>query len=103
GEQPSALVIPNKEKALVVHNPKEKKSEGIVSMKDDSDEDLDNQPLSKRFKIMRPIPDIQNPIPLNSFVSKHLLKREEQKKSVNEFTNQLFGTTSLKFSPTPPR
>ncbi|GJS54712.1 hypothetical protein Tco_0628074 [Tanacetum coccineum] len=38
-EQPSAQVVPNKEKALVVHNPKEKKSEGTVSMEDDSDED----------------------------------------------------------------
>ncbi|GJX69714.1 hypothetical protein Tco_0305441 [Tanacetum coccineum] len=48
GEQPLAQVIPNEEKALVVNNPEEKKSEGIVSMEDDSDEDdLDKQPLSK--------------------------------------------------------
>ncbi|GJV18207.1 hypothetical protein Tco_1363530 [Tanacetum coccineum] len=52
---------------------------------------------------MTPIPNIQNPIPLNSFVPKHLLKPEEQQKSVQEFTGQLFGITSLKFSPTPLR
>ncbi|GKA74030.1 hypothetical protein Tco_0780332 [Tanacetum coccineum] len=47
-------------------------------MEDDSDEDdLDKQPLSKRFKIMTPIP---NPIPLNTFVPEHLLKPEEQQK-----------------------
>ncbi|GKA52732.1 putative reverse transcriptase domain-containing protein [Tanacetum coccineum] len=46
GEQPSALVVLNEEKALVVHNPEEKKSEGTVSMEDDSDDDdLDKQPL----------------------------------------------------------
>nr|GEZ05022.1 hypothetical protein [Tanacetum cinerariifolium] len=33
----------------------------------------------------------------------HLLNPEEQQKSLHDFTNQLFGTTSLKFSPTPPR
>ncbi|GKE34444.1 hypothetical protein Tco_1453766 [Tanacetum coccineum] len=50
GEQPSAQVVPNagqappfnEEKDLVLHNPEEKKSEGIVSMEDDSDaDDLD--------------------------------------------------------------
>ncbi|GKA42454.1 hypothetical protein Tco_0735114, partial [Tanacetum coccineum] len=73
GEQPSAQVVLNEEKAL---------------------------PLSKRFKIMTPIP---NPIPLNTFVPKHLLKPEEQQKSLHDFTDQLFGTTSSKFSLTPPR
>ncbi|GJV70975.1 hypothetical protein Tco_1490970 [Tanacetum coccineum] len=101
GEQPSAQVVPNEEKALVVHNPEEKKSEGIVSMEDDSDDDgLDKQPLSKRFKIITLIP---NPIPLNTFIPDHLLKPEEQQKSLHEFTDQLFGTTSSKFTPTPPR
>ncbi|GJW58120.1 hypothetical protein Tco_0104851 [Tanacetum coccineum] len=49
---------------------------------------------------MNPIP---NPIPLNTFVPEHLLKTEEQQKSIHEFTDQLFRTTSSKFSPTPPR
>ncbi|GJY76304.1 hypothetical protein Tco_0481420 [Tanacetum coccineum] len=101
GEQPAAQVVLNEEKALGVHNPKEKKTEGTVSMEDDSDhDDLDKQPLSKRFKIMTPIP---NPIPLNTFVLKHPLKLEEKQQSLLEFTHQLFGTTSSKFSPTPPR
>ncbi|GKB64337.1 hypothetical protein Tco_0920523 [Tanacetum coccineum] len=41
-------------------------------------------PLSKRFKLVHPIP---NKLQL----------------SVKQITNQLSGTTSLKFSPTPPR
>ncbi|GJS41482.1 hypothetical protein Tco_0566525 [Tanacetum coccineum] len=77
GKQPSTQVVTNEEKDLVVHNPEEMK-----------------------FKITTPIP---NPIPLNTFVLEHLLKPEEQQKSLHEFTDQLFGTTSLKFSPTPPR
>ncbi|GKE12556.1 hypothetical protein Tco_1416107 [Tanacetum coccineum] len=59
----------------------EKKSEGTVSIDDD---DLDKQPLSKRFNIMTPIPNL---IPLNTFVPKHLLKPEEQHKSLHEFTD----------------
>ncbi|GJW58121.1 hypothetical protein Tco_0104852 [Tanacetum coccineum] len=38
-EQPSAQVVPNEEKALVVHNPEKKKSEGTISMEDDLDDD----------------------------------------------------------------
>ncbi|GJS83128.1 hypothetical protein Tco_0749669, partial [Tanacetum coccineum] len=100
GEEPSAQAVPNKEKALVVHNLEEKKSKGTILIDDDSDDDLDKQSLSKRFKIMTPIP---NPIPLNTFAPEHLLKPEEQQKSLHDFTNQLFGTTSSKFLPTPPR
>ncbi|GJR09987.1 hypothetical protein Tco_0792639 [Tanacetum coccineum] len=86
-EQPSAQVILNEEKSLVVHNPEEKKSEGIISIEDDSDDDdLDKQPLSKRFKILTPIPNL---IPLNTFVPKHLLKPEEQQKSLQDVTDQL--------------
>nr|GEZ21668.1 hypothetical protein [Tanacetum cinerariifolium] len=70
-------------------------------MKDDLyDNDLDNQLISKRFKIMTPIP---NPIHLNTFAPKDLLKPEQQQKYLNDFTNQLFRTTSSKFSPTPLR
>nr|GEY19894.1 retrovirus-related Pol polyprotein from transposon TNT 1-94 [Tanacetum cinerariifolium] len=90
GEQPADLNVVNKDsthsasdaklnegKELVVHNSKEKKSKRIISVEDDSDED-DKQPLSKRFKIMTPIPDIPNPTPLNTFVPEHLLKPKEQ-------------------------
>ncbi|GJV24000.1 hypothetical protein Tco_1376695 [Tanacetum coccineum] len=73
--------------------------EGTISMEGDFDDDeLDKQPLSKRFKIMTPI---HNPIPLNTFVLGHLMKPEEQQKSLHEFTDQLFETTFSKFSPTP--
>ncbi|GJR55107.1 retrovirus-related pol polyprotein from transposon TNT 1-94 [Tanacetum coccineum] len=90
----------NKGKELVVHTSKEKK-DGIISVEDDSDED-DKQPLSKRFKITPPL-DIQNPISLRSFILEHPLKPEEQQKSLQEFTDQLFKTTSSQFSPNPPR
>ncbi|GJZ92868.1 hypothetical protein Tco_0664933 [Tanacetum coccineum] len=75
----SSELIINEGKDLVVHNSKEKKSKGIISVVDDSDkDDLDKQPLSKIFKIMTHILDIQNPIPLNFFVPENLLKPEEQ-------------------------
>nr|GEU30953.1 retrovirus-related Pol polyprotein from transposon TNT 1-94 [Tanacetum cinerariifolium] len=92
----------NEGKELVVHKSEEKKSEGIISVEDDSDED-DKQPLSKKFKIMTPIPDIPNPTPLNTFVPEHLLKPKEQQKSIQELTDQLFKITSSRFSPTPPK
>ncbi|GKD73500.1 hypothetical protein Tco_1331782, partial [Tanacetum coccineum] len=66
-EQPADLEVANKEstppvsddktnkgKELVFLNSEEKKSKGIVLVKDDLDED-DKQPLSKRFKIITPI------------------------------------------------
>ncbi|GJX53591.1 hypothetical protein Tco_0281960 [Tanacetum coccineum] len=92
GEQPTDLNIVNKESApptsdaklneekeLVVHSSEKKKSKGIIAVEDDSDED-DKHPLSKRFKIMTPIPDILNLTPLNTFVPEHLLKPKEQQK-----------------------
>ncbi|GKA40988.1 hypothetical protein Tco_0733581 [Tanacetum coccineum] len=82
GEQQSAeLLVESDGKELIIHNLEKKKSEGIISVEDDSNED-DKQPLSKRFKIMTPIPDIPNLTPLNTF---------------------LFKTTSSRFSPTPPK
>nr|GFB61437.1 hypothetical protein [Tanacetum cinerariifolium] len=47
--------------------------------------------------------DIPNPIPLNTFIPTHLLNPEEQQNFVQEFTDQLLATTSLKLSPTPLR
>nr|GEV23402.1 uncharacterized mitochondrial protein AtMg00810-like [Tanacetum cinerariifolium] len=101
GEQ--SVAKENTESAMATHKSKERKSERVPSGEYDSDDDeLDKHPLSKRFKIMTPIPDIPYLIPLNTFFPAHLLKPEEQQKSVKEFTNQLFATTSSKFSPTPP-
>ncbi|GJR08155.1 hypothetical protein Tco_0790807 [Tanacetum coccineum] len=89
GEQPADVKVANKESAppafdnkpskgkeLIVHNSKKKKLEGIISVEDDSDEDDKQQ---------------------------HLLKSKEQQKSIQEFTDQLFKTTSSRFSPTPPK
>ncbi|GJX02603.1 hypothetical protein Tco_0186516 [Tanacetum coccineum] len=89
---------PSEGKELIVHNLEKKKSEGIISLEDDLDND-DKQPLSKRFKIMTLIHDILNPTPLNTFVPKQLLKSKEQQKSIQEFTDQLFKTKSSRFSP----
>ncbi|GJV22917.1 retrovirus-related pol polyprotein from transposon TNT 1-94, partial [Tanacetum coccineum] len=75
----------NKESVMVLYNT-EKDLIYLITTKQDSkdDDDLGKQPLSKRFKIMHPIPSKPQP-------------------SVQPFTDQLFGTTSLKLLPTPPR
>ncbi|GJX74931.1 hypothetical protein Tco_0313526 [Tanacetum coccineum] len=88
GEQPAEVARTNEGKELVVHKPEEKKLKGAILVEDDSDEDdLDKQPLSKRFKIETPFPNIENPIPLSSFIPEHLLNPEE--KSLQDFTDQL--------------
>ncbi|GKB19532.1 hypothetical protein Tco_0853455, partial [Tanacetum coccineum] len=58
----------------------------LITVEQDSEDgdDLDKQPLSKRFKTM------------------HLILSKPQP-SVKQFIDQLFGTTSSKFPPTPPR
>ncbi|GKA90446.1 hypothetical protein Tco_0812316 [Tanacetum coccineum] len=47
--------------------------------------------------------EFPNPTPLRSIILEHLLNPLEQKLSVEQFTNQLFGTTSSNFAPSPPR
>ncbi|GKB07765.1 hypothetical protein Tco_0836049 [Tanacetum coccineum] len=76
----------NKELAMVLYNPEKKDLVDLTTTEQDSedDDDLDKQPLSKRFKSMHPIPNKPQPL-------------------VKQFTDQLFGTTSSKFSPTPPK
>ncbi|GJY56424.1 hypothetical protein Tco_0455539 [Tanacetum coccineum] len=71
---------------MVLYNPEKKDLVDLTNTEQDSedDDDLDKQPLSKRFKIMHPIPSKSHPL-------------------VKQFTDQLFGTTSSKFSHTPPR
>nr|GEX97839.1 ribonuclease H-like domain-containing protein [Tanacetum cinerariifolium] len=97
GAQSSSLVVANinlpPPHPLFVAEPKE-----LIQV-EDSDED-DKQPLSTRFKISL---EILTLTPLNSISSEQLVLDELQKKKVNDFTNQLFNTTSLNFSPTPPR
>ncbi|GJU51031.1 hypothetical protein Tco_1220586 [Tanacetum coccineum] len=76
----------NEESSMVLYDSEKKDLVDLTTTEQDSedDDDLDKQPLFKRFKIMHPIPNKPQP-------------------SVKQFTSQLFGTTSLKFSPTPPR
>ncbi|GJU01715.1 hypothetical protein Tco_1112053 [Tanacetum coccineum] len=75
----------NEESAMVLYNPGKDLVDLTTTEKNSKDDDdLDKQPLSKRFKIMHLIPS--NPQP-----------------SVKQFTDQLFGTTSSKYSPTPLR
>ncbi|GJY80399.1 hypothetical protein Tco_0493150 [Tanacetum coccineum] len=75
----------NEESAMVLYNP-EKDLVDLTTTEQDSkdDDDLDKLPLSKIFKIMHLIPSKPQP-------------------SVKQFSDQLFGITSSKFLPTPPR
>ncbi|GJV77156.1 hypothetical protein Tco_1508740 [Tanacetum coccineum] len=74
-----------KESAMVLYDSEKNDLIDLTTEQDsEDDDDLDKQPLSKRFKIMHPIPSKPQP-------------------SVEQFTDQLFGTTTSKFSPTPPR
>nr|GEV18103.1 retrovirus-related Pol polyprotein from transposon TNT 1-94 [Tanacetum cinerariifolium] len=83
-------VLAFKESAMVLYDFKENLVDLTGEQESKDDADLDKQPLSKRFKIMHPIPSKPQP-------------------SVKQFTDQLFGTRSSKFSPssleepTPPR
>nr|GEV61078.1 hypothetical protein [Tanacetum cinerariifolium] len=88
-EQPADLNVMNKESAPPASDAKLNERKEL--------------PLSKIFKIMTPIPDIPNTTPLNTFIPEHLLKSKEKQKSIQEFTDQLFKTTSSRFSPTPPK
>nr|GEW09664.1 hypothetical protein [Tanacetum cinerariifolium] len=56
---------------------------------------------SIRLKVKKGMKDVRDK--LSCCTSTHLLKLKEQQKSLHDFTNKLFGTTSLKFSPTPPK
>ncbi|GJX68515.1 hypothetical protein Tco_0304242 [Tanacetum coccineum] len=76
----------NEESAMVLYNPEKKDLVDLTTTEQDSedDDDLDKQPLSKRFKIMHPI------------TSKPQPSRDSSK-------GKAFGTTSSKFSHTPLR
>ncbi|GJR65857.1 hypothetical protein Tco_0011922 [Tanacetum coccineum] len=53
----------NKESAIVLYNPKKDLVDLTTTEQDsDDDDDLDKQPLSKRFKIMHPIPNKPQPL-----------------------------------------
>nr|GEU92977.1 uncharacterized mitochondrial protein AtMg00810-like [Tanacetum cinerariifolium] len=95
----------NEETTLVIHQ-----TANLKTNKDGTDYDeLDKDPMSKKFKIMTLIPDFPTPTPLCSIHPKHMMKPAPQEESVQEFTHKLFQTTSLSFSlaplkePSPPR
>nr|GEY90154.1 retrovirus-related Pol polyprotein from transposon TNT 1-94 [Tanacetum cinerariifolium] len=75
----------NEESAMVLYESEKKDLVDLITKQDsEDDDDLDKYPLSKRIKIMHPI--LSKPQPL-----------------VKQFIDQLFGTTSSKFSSAPPR
>nr|GEY45145.1 transcription factor MYB41-like [Tanacetum cinerariifolium] len=101
-EQPSAQDVPNKEKALVVHNLEEKKLEGTVSMKDDSDDDdLDKKTndmflQSLRAKIQWVIDQakkigLPSPLTLATFG----ITSEDQKRKRTEIIKEVFVTENI--------
>ncbi|GKD18670.1 hypothetical protein Tco_1207828, partial [Tanacetum coccineum] len=88
---PTSKTKVNEESTIVLYDFEEKNLVDLIAKQEsEDDDDLDKQPLSKRFKIMHPIPSKPHP-------------------SVEQFTDQLFVTTTSKFShsspkePTPPR
>ncbi|GKA72514.1 hypothetical protein Tco_0778730 [Tanacetum coccineum] len=80
----------NTETTLTVHQPEKEK-------------DSEDEPPTKKLIVLIPTPDILKPIPLSSIILEHLLKPLEQKLSVEQFTDQLFSTTSSSFAPSPPK
>nr|GEW50485.1 retrovirus-related Pol polyprotein from transposon TNT 1-94 [Tanacetum cinerariifolium] len=80
---------------------KERQTVNLKTTEDDTDYDeLDKEPMSKKFKIMTPIPNFQTPTPLCSIHPEHMMKHAPQQESIQEFTNKLFQTTSSSLSPT---
>ncbi|GKD16102.1 hypothetical protein Tco_1205260 [Tanacetum coccineum] len=96
---PSISDPPITETALIVHPSEKENSEDIISGKKDSED----EPLTKKLKVLIPTLEIPTPTPLSSLILKHLLNPLQQKLSVEQFTDQLFSTTSSSFAPSPPR
>ncbi|GJT42467.1 hypothetical protein Tco_0951182 [Tanacetum coccineum] len=90
GQREHSITQDNTETTLTVHQPEKEK-------------DLEDEPPTKKLRVLIPTPDIPKPIPLSSIILEHLLKPLEQKLSVEQFTNQLFSTTSSSFASSPPR
>nr|GEV53425.1 retrovirus-related Pol polyprotein from transposon TNT 1-94 [Tanacetum cinerariifolium] len=92
-EQPE-VAKGNEENSLIIHTSKEKKETKRIILEDNSDDELDKQLLSKRFKIAD-----SNPTPLKTISPEQQLAAEQLKK----FTDELFKTTSSIYSHEPPR
>ncbi|GJV68593.1 hypothetical protein Tco_1484102 [Tanacetum coccineum] len=69
--------------------------EDIIYEKKDSED----EPPTKKLRVLIPTPEIPKPMPLSSIIPKHLQKHLEQNLSVKQFTDQLFNTTSSSFAP----
>nr|GEY81622.1 hypothetical protein [Tanacetum cinerariifolium] len=65
--------------------------------------DLEDEPPIKKLKVLILTLEIPTPTPLSSLIPKHLLNPLQQKLSVEQFTDQLFSTTSSSFAPLPHR
>ncbi|GKC95211.1 hypothetical protein Tco_1160653 [Tanacetum coccineum] len=65
----------NEDTTLVLHDSLNKDSVELTLVENDSDDDdLDKQPLLKRFKIVHPIPKIPTPTPLNIVIPEHIVE-----------------------------
>ncbi|GJW80190.1 hypothetical protein Tco_0873012 [Tanacetum coccineum] len=86
----------NAERSLVIHSSETNKD-------DSSDEDKDDVPLAKRFKIVILTTAIPTPIPLKSVLPISPKITDATKMTLAEFTDHLTNTTTSTFSPIPPR
>ncbi|GKC98451.1 hypothetical protein Tco_1168726 [Tanacetum coccineum] len=89
----------------ITHNTQEKwEKNNPETPKDcEKEKDSEDEPPTKKLRVLIPTPKISRPTPLSSIILEHLLKPLEQKLSVEQFTDQLFTTTSSNFTPSPPR
>nr|GEV56489.1 retrovirus-related Pol polyprotein from transposon TNT 1-94 [Tanacetum cinerariifolium] len=84
-----------KETTLVIHQ-----TANLKTTKDDTDYDeIEKEPLSKKFKIITSIPNIPTPTPLCFISPEHMMESVPQQESVQEFTDTLFQATSSSFLP----
>ncbi|GKB71222.1 phospholipase-like protein, partial [Tanacetum coccineum] len=62
--------------------------------------DSEDEPPTKKLKALIQIP---TQTPLSSLIPEHVQNPLQQKLSIEQFTDQLFGTTSSSFAPSPPK
>nr|GEU78344.1 retrovirus-related Pol polyprotein from transposon TNT 1-94 [Tanacetum cinerariifolium] len=87
----------NKEIAIVLHDSERKNLVDLITTDQDSDDDddLDKQPLSKRFKIMHPIPNMPKPL-MKIVQHQPLADLKEHKKKLEEELKKLLNPTTFK-------
>nr|GEV07052.1 retrovirus-related Pol polyprotein from transposon TNT 1-94 [Tanacetum cinerariifolium] len=79
----------NTKTALVFHQSEKEKS------------DTKDETSSKKLIVLIPTSKMPKPTPLSTIIPEHLINHLEQKLSVEQFTDQLFSTTSFSFIPSP--